>query len=83
MAAPVAAPAETTSAEPLRPDAPPDVAPSLVRRLWAVPWVASTYFAEGYPYAIVNNLAEILPRLRGYDDRCAHSLALIRASSIV
>jgi PAT family beta-lactamase induction signal transducer AmpG len=23
-------------------------------------WVPSTYFAEGYPYAIVNNLAEIL-----------------------
>jgi PAT family beta-lactamase induction signal transducer AmpG len=23
-------------------------------------WVASTYFAEGYPYAIVNNLAELV-----------------------
>jgi PAT family beta-lactamase induction signal transducer AmpG len=25
-------------------------------------WVASSYFAEGYPYSIVNNLAEILYR---------------------
>src|SRR5262245_20670399 len=23
-------------------------------------WVSTTYFAEGYPYAIVNNLADIL-----------------------
>ncbi len=29
---------------------------------WAGPgaWVTTTYFAEGYPYAIVNNLAEVL-----------------------
>lgn len=29
---------------------------------WRTPyqWVSSTYFAEGFPYAIVNNLAEVL-----------------------
>jgi PAT family beta-lactamase induction signal transducer AmpG len=31
-------------------------------RFWANPyaWVSTTYFAEGFPYAVVNNLAEIL-----------------------
>ena len=32
------------------------------RRVWAAPaaWVSSTYFAEGFPYSVVNNLVEIL-----------------------
>jgi len=32
------------------------------RRFWSEPgaWVSSTYFAEGFPYSVVNNLAEIL-----------------------
>lgn len=32
------------------------------RRIWSAPgaWVSSTYFAEGFPYGVVNNLVEIL-----------------------
>ncbi len=45
--------------------APPDQAaagPTTARRAWASPsaWVSTTYFAEGFPYSVVNNLAEIL-----------------------
>src|SRR5512139_1904746 len=31
-------------------------------RRWSAPsaWVSSTYFAEGFPYSVVNNLVEIL-----------------------
>ncbi|MBY0277180.1 MFS transporter [Candidatus Binatia bacterium] len=31
-------------------------------RVWSAPgaWVSSTYFAEGFPYGVVNNLVEIL-----------------------
>ena len=42
------------------PEAPP-AQPSGSRRAWLRPqlgWVSTTYFAEGYPYAIVNNLAD-------------------------
>ena len=37
-------------------------APAAKPRFWAHPyaWVSTTYFAEGFPYAVVNNLAEIL-----------------------
>lgn len=37
---------------------PPPPEPTGLRRAHA--WVSTTYFAEGYPYAIVNNLADIL-----------------------
>lgn len=33
---------------------------SLYRRRSAHVWVSSTYFAEGFPYSVVNNLAEIM-----------------------
>ncbi|PRQ07998.1 MFS transporter [Enhygromyxa salina] len=36
----------------------PAPAPTGLRRAHA--WVSTTYFAEGYPYSIVNNLADIL-----------------------
>ncbi|KIG15403.1 AmpG permease [Enhygromyxa salina] len=36
----------------------PTPAPTGLRRAHA--WVSTTYFAEGYPYSIVNNLADIL-----------------------
>lgn len=40
----------------------PAPAPAARPRFWARPyaWVSTTYFAEGFPYAVVNNLAEIL-----------------------
>ena len=36
--------------------------PARGRRFWSQPpaWVSSTYFAEGFPYSVVNNLVEIL-----------------------
>ena len=48
MAAAVPAPASPPSPAP---------APSLLRRLAAAPWVASTYFAEGLPFSIVRQLS--------------------------
>jgi len=45
------------------PNAEPSAEPEGQRRAWLRPefaWVSSTYFAEGYPYAIVNNLADIM-----------------------
>ena len=43
----------------------PEVAPPATKeaRTWRrreLAWVSTTYFAEGYPYAIVNNLADIM-----------------------
>jgi PAT family beta-lactamase induction signal transducer AmpG len=40
----------------------PGIATRGPRRPWSSPatWVSTTYFAEGFPYSIVNNLAEIL-----------------------
>ena len=41
----------------------PDAPPPGPRRSWLrreLAWVSTTYFAEGYPYAVVNNLADIL-----------------------
>jgi MFS transporter, PAT family, beta-lactamase induction signal transducer AmpG len=45
------------------PEAPAAVAPKPTRG--ALAWVSSTYFAEGFPYAVVNNLAEVLFRELG------------------
>lgn len=39
-------------------------------------WVSTTYFAEGFPYAVVNNLAEILFKERGA------SLAVVGLTSL-
>lgn len=40
------------------PQSPPgEQAPSLLRRLSAAPWVASSYFAEGLPYSIVRQIS--------------------------
>lgn len=41
-------------------DSTPAQAPSRARLRREHAWVSTTYFAEGYPYAIVNNLADIL-----------------------
>ncbi|MCH2108349.1 MAG: MFS transporter [Polyangiaceae bacterium] len=51
--------APVSSPEPLISDALSD-AKSSSKSLKTGSWVSSTYFAEGFPYAIVNNLAEVL-----------------------
>lgn len=47
--------------EVVRDEAPSEGRPDAAGQTWRTrAWVSTTYFAEGYPYTIVNNLAEIL-----------------------